>query len=157
NRVLVEQYVTGSDYRILLVDHKLVAAAKRIPAHVIGDGYNSIQLLIDTVNEDPARGTGHENVLTKITGCRDTKNLLMQKSYTLESIPPAGETVFLKSTANLSTGGTAIDVTDDLHPQNIKLFERVSRLIGLDVCGIDVMSPTVEKPIKEVGGAILEI
>jgi cyanophycin synthetase len=155
--VLVEQYITGSDYRILLVDNKLVAAAKRIPAHVIGDGISSIQSLIDAVNENPARGAGHENVLTKITVCRDTEGLLSQCGYTLETIPAEGETVFLKSTANLSTGGTATDVTDEIHPDNVRMFERVSRLVGLDVCGIDVMSPSIERPIREVGGAILEL
>jgi cyanophycin synthetase len=113
--------------------------------------------LIDETNKDPRRGYGHENVLTEITVDRDTMDLLEKKNYTLESIPPAKEVVYLKSTANLSTGGTSIDVTDMLHPENIFLAERISRVIGLDVCGIDIMAKNLTQSLKENGGVILEV
>jgi cyanophycin synthetase len=156
-RVIVEKFVTGFDFRVLVIDNKLVAAAKRVPAHVVGDGKNTIQELIDITNLDPKRGYGHENVLTEITVDRDTTDLLGKMGYTLETIPNNGETVYLKSTANLSTGGTSVDVTDMMHPENIFLAERISRVIGLDVCGIDIMAENLTQPLKENGGVILEV
>ncbi len=156
-RVIVEKYITGFDFRVLVIDNKLVAAAKRVPANVIGNGKNTVQELIDETNQDPRRGYGHENVLTEITVDRDTTDLLEKVGYTLESIPKAGETVYLKSTANLSTGGTSIDVTDMMHPENIFLAERISRVIGLDICGIDIMAENLTQPLKENGGCILEV
>jgi cyanophycin synthetase len=156
-RIIVEKFITGFDFRILVIDNKLVAAAKRVPAHVVGDGNNTIQELIDLTNLDPRRGYGHENVLTKIDVDRDTEDLLEKLNYTLETIPRKGEIVYLKSTANLSTGGTSVDVTDMMHPENIFLAERISRVIGLDICGVDIMAENLTQPLKENGGVILEV
>lgn len=156
-RIIVEKFITGFDFRILVIDNKLVAAAKRVPAHVVGNGKNCIQELIDITNLDPRRGYGHENVLTQIDVDRDTVDLLERLNYTLETIPANKEIVFLKSTANLSTGGTSVDVTDMMHPENIFLTERISRVIGLDVCGVDIMAENLTQPLKENGGVILEV
>lgn len=156
-RVIVEKFITGFDFRVLVIDNKLVAAAKREPAHVIGDGKQTIQQLIDETNRDPRRGYGHENVLTQIDIDRDTLDLLEKLNYTVDSVPKNGEIVYLKSTANLSTGGTSIDVTDMMHPENIFLCERISRVIGLDICGIDIMAENLTQPLKENGGCILEV
>ena len=156
-RIIVEKFITGFDFRILVIDNKLVAAAKRVPAHVIGDGKNTIKELIAIENLDPKRGYGHENVLTQIDVDRDTEDLLEKLNYTLETIINSGEIVFLKSTANLSTGGTSVDVTDMMHPENIFLAERISRVIGLDVCGVDIMAENLTQPLKENGGVILEV
>ena len=156
-RVIVEKFITGFDFRVLVIDNKLVAAAKRVPAHVVGNGTNTIHELIATTNLDPRRGYGHENVLTQIDVDRDTLDLLEKLNYTSESIPKPGEIVYLKSTANLSTGGTSIDVTDMMHPENIFLCERISRVIGLDVCGVDIMAENLTQPLKENGGCILEV
>ena len=156
-RVIVEKFITGFDFRVLIIDNKLVAAAKREPAHVKGDGKQTIQQLIDETNRDPRRGYGHENVLTQIDVDRDTLDLLEKLNYTLETVPRKEEVVYLKSTANLSTGGTSIDVTDLMHPENIFLCERISRVIGLDICGIDIMAENLTQPLKETGGCILEV
>lgn len=156
-KVIVEKYITGFDFRVLVINHKMVAAARRVPAHVVGDGELNIQELIEKENTDPRRGYGHENVLTEIDVDKDTNELLEKLNYTLETIPQKGEIVYLKSTANLSTGGTSIDVTDMIHPENVQMAERVSRIIGLDVCGIDIMAENLTQPLKESGGAILEV
>ncbi|WP_379964917.1 cyanophycin synthetase [Epilithonimonas sp. UC225_85] len=156
-KVIVEKYITGFDFRVLVINHKMVAAARRVPAHVVGDGELNIQELIDKENLDPRRGYGHENVLTEIDVDKDTNELLDKLNYTLENVPQKGELVYLKSTANLSTGGTSIDVTDMIHPENVQMAERVSRIIGLDVCGIDIMAENLTQPLKESGGAILEV
>ena len=157
HRVIVEKFITGYDFRVLVIDNKLVAAAKREPAHVKGDGKQNIQQLIEETNTDPRRGYGHENVLTQIDVDRDTTDLLEKLNYTLETVPEKGEIVYLKSTANLSTGGTSIDVTDMMHPENIFLCERISRVIGLDVCGVDIMAENLTQPLKDNGGCILEV
>jgi len=157
HRVIVEKFITGFDFRVLIIDNKLVAAAKREPAHVKGDGVLTIQELIEETNKDPRRGYGHENVLTQIDVDRDTTDLLDKLNYTLDTIPKKNEVVYLKSTANLSTGGTSIDVTDMMHPENIFLCERISRVIGLDVCGVDIMAKNLTQPLKENGGCILEV
>ena len=157
HRVIVEKFITGFDFRVLVIDNKLVAAAKREPAHIKGDGIQTIQQLIDETNLDPKRGYGHENVLTQIDVDRDTTDLLEKLNYTLETVPKKGEVVYLKSTANLSTGGTSIDVTDMMHPENIFLCERISRVIGLDICGVDIMAENLTQPLKENGGCILEV
>lgn len=156
-RVIVERFITGYDFRVLVIDNKLVAAAKREPAHVKGDGKQTIQQLIDETNADPRRGYGHENVLTQIDVDRDTTDLLEKLNYTLETVPRKDEVVYLKSTANLSTGGTSVDVTDMMHPENIFLCERISRVIGLDICGVDIMAENLTQPLKENGGCILEV
>jgi len=156
-RVIVERFITGFDFRILVIDNKIVAAAQRVPANVVGDGKNTIAQLIEIENKDPRRGYGHENVLTEITVDRDTLDLLAKKNYTVDTVPKKDEIVFLKSTANLSTGGTSIDVTDMLHPENIFLAERISRVIGLDICGIDIMAKNLTQSLKENGGVIIEV
>ena len=156
-RIIIEKFITGYDFRVLVIDHKMVAAALRVPAHITGNGQDTVQELIDKENEDPRRGYGHENVLTEITVDRDTLDLLAKKNYTLDSIPQQGETVYLKSTANLSTGGTSIDVTDLVHPQNVFISERISRIIGLDICGIDIMAENLTQPLPENGGVVLEV
>jgi cyanophycin synthetase len=156
-RVIVERYVTGYDFRVLVIDNKMVAAAQRDPAHVTGDGEHTIQELIDIENTDPRRGYGHEKVLTLISVDRDTLDLLEKKGYTLEGVPEQGEKVFVKSTANLSTGGTSVDVTDHVHPQNIFICERISKIIGLDICGIDIMAKNLTEPLTENGGVVLEV
>ncbi|SOD12560.1 cyanophycin synthetase [Pedobacter xixiisoli] len=156
-RIIVERFITGYDFRVLVIDHKMVAAALRVPAHIVGNGTSTIQELIDQENTDPRRGYGHENVLTEITIDRDTLDLLEKKNYTLQTIVPKDEIVYVKSTANLSTGGTSIDVTDQVHPQNIFNCERISRIIGLDICGIDIMAQNLTEPLTENGGVILEV
>lgn len=157
NKVIVEKYITGYDFRVLVINNKMVAAARRVPAHVVGDGEMNLQQLIDKENQDPRRGYGHENVLTEIAIDKDTSELLDKLNYTLETVPQKGEVVYLKSTANLSTGGTSIDVTDMVHPENITMAERISKIIGLDVCGIDIMAENLTQPLKESGGAIIEV
>ncbi len=156
-KVIVEKFISGFDFRVLVIDNKLVAAAKRVPANVVGNGIDNITKLIEETNKDPRRGYGHENVLTQIDVDRDTLDLLEKLGYTLETIPKNGEIVYLKSTANLSTGGTSVDVTDMMHPENIFLAERISRVIGLDICGIDIMAENLTQPLKENGGCILEV
>jgi len=156
-RIIVEKFITGYDFRILVIDNKVIAAAQRVPAHVVGNGKDSIQALINITNSDPRRGYGHENVLTEIDVDRDTLELLEKLNYTVDSVPTEGEIVYLKSTANLSTGGTSIDVTDLMHPENIFMAERISRVIGLDVCGIDIMASNLTESLKENGGVILEV
>ena len=156
-RVIVERFITGFDFRVLVIDNKIVAAAQRVPAHVVGDGINSIEELIEIVNADPRRGYGHENVLTEIDIDRDSLELLEKRNLTVKSIPEKGDVVYLKSTANLSTGGTSIDVTDMMHPENIFMAERISRIIGLDICGIDIMASNLTQSLKENGGVILEV
>ncbi len=155
--VIVEKYITGFDFRILVINYKFICAALRTPASVVGDGKNTIQYLLDEVNKDPRRGYGHEKVLTQITIDDFTKIMLDEKGYTLETIPAKDELVLLKPTANLSTGGTSTDVTDEVHPANIMMCERIAKIIGLDICGIDIMATDLRTPVKENGGAILEV
>jgi cyanophycin synthetase len=156
-RVIVEKFITGFDFRVLVINNEVIAAAQRVPAHVVGNGKNTIQELIDTTNEDPRRGYGHENVLTEITIDKATERLIDNAGYTLESVIQKDETLYLKSTANLSTGGTSVDVTDLMHPENVFMAERISRVIGLDICGIDIMAPNLTQSLKENGGVILEV
>lgn len=155
--VIVEKFISGYDHRILVINYKFVAAAKRTPACVIGDGKHSIQELIDIVNSDPRRGYGHEKVLTAIKVDHFTQQILDDKGYTLETVLPKDYELLLKPTANISTGGTAEDITDHVHPSNIFMCERIARIIGLDICGIDIMSPDLSVPISEIGGAVLEV
>lgn len=155
--VIVEKFITGQDHRVLVINYKFVAAAIRKPAAVTGDGKSTIQELIDKVNEDPRRGYGHEKTLTQIKVDEFTMNILGKSGLTLESILPKGEELFLKPTANLSTGGTATDVTDMVHPDNIFMCERIARIIGLDICGIDIMAENLSEPVSQNGGAILEV
>ncbi|MGI8786833.1 MAG: cyanophycin synthetase [Pyrinomonadaceae bacterium] len=155
--VIVEKMLGGYDFRALVVNNRLIAIAERTPAHVVGDGESTIQELIDKTNEDPRRGYGHENVLTQIDVDASTEQLLAAKNYTLRTVLPAKEILHLKTTANLSTGGTAVDRTDEAHPENIFLFERIGKIIGLDICGIDVIAPNITEPLRENGGGIIEV
>ena len=155
--VIVEKYITGEDHRLLVIDNKLVAAAKRTPAHVIGDGKSTIQQLVDEVNKDERRGYGHEKVLTEIDINSLTLEILKEMDMTTESVPKKGEMIKLKSTANLSTGGTAEDITELIHPYNVFMAERISKIIGLDICGIDIMANDLTKPLNKSGGAVLEV
>jgi len=155
--VIVEKFITGYDFRLLCINNKFICAALRTPAAVTGDGEHSVQWLVDETNKDERRGYGHEKVLTQIKVDEFTKIMLDDKGYTLETIPQKGEQVLLKPTANLSTGGTSTDVTDEIHPNNIFMAERISKIIGLDICGIDIMAPNLKVPITENGGAVLEV
>lgn len=155
--VICEKFITGFDFRLLVINYKLVAAARRTPAAVTGDGRQTIQQLIDEVNRDPRRGYGHEKVLTAIKVDEMTMNILKDKGRELTDVLPEGEILYLKSTANLSTGGTATDITDLVHPYNVFMAERIARVVGLDICGIDIMAPDLFAPIRDNGGAILEV
>jgi cyanophycin synthetase len=155
--VICEKFITGYDFRILVINYKFICAALRTPASVSGDGEHSIQWLADRVNEDPRRGYGHEKVLTQIKIDAFTQKMLDDHGYTLNTVPAKDELVFLKPTANLSTGGTSTDVTDQVHPVNIFLAERIAKTIGLDICGIDVMASDLETSLFENGGAVLEV
>ena len=155
--VICEKFITGFDFRVLVINYKFVCAALRTPASVTGDGEHTIQWLIDTVNEDPRRGYGHEKVLTQIKIDGYTHKILDEKGYTLDTIPEKGELVLVKPTANLSTGGTSTDVTDEVHPVNIFMAERIAQIVGLDICGIDIMASDLKTPLFENGGAVLEV
>lgn len=155
--VIVEKFITGFDFRILVINYKFICAALRTPASVTGDGKNTIQYLVDETNKDPRRGYGHEKVLTQITIDQFTQKMLDEKGYSLDTIPVKGELVLLKPTANLSTGGTSTDVTEEVHPTNIVMCERIAKIIGLDICGIDIMANDLRTPVTENGGAILEV
>ncbi|MDX1711933.1 MAG: cyanophycin synthetase [Rhodovibrionaceae bacterium] len=155
--VVVEQYIKGEDHRLLVIDGKLVAAARRRPAHVIGDGKSTLQELIDEENRDPRRGVGHENLLTQIHVDHQTERLISQANLTMDSVIPEGEIVYLKSTANLSTGGTATDLTDDVHPEVKYAAERIGRLIGLDIIGIDLLAETLTRPLEEQSAGVVEV
>ncbi|MDB5195959.1 MAG: cyanophycin synthetase, partial [Flaviaesturariibacter sp.] len=156
-RIVVERFVEGYDFRVLVINKRFIAAAKRTPAAVVGNGFQTIEQLVAKINTDPRRGDGHCNVLTKIRIDQATIDLLAKKKYTLQTVPKKGEEVWLKATANLSTGGTAEDITDAVHPANCRLFERVARTVGLDICGIDIMAPDLVTPLTENGGAIIEV
>jgi len=155
--IICERFITGFDFRVLVINNKFICAALRTPAAVTGDGEHNIQWLVDETNKDPRRGFGHEKVLTSIKLDNFSEIMLDEKGYTLETIPPKGELVLLKPTANLSTGGTSEDVTDEVHPDNIFMCERISKIIGLDICGIDIMAPHLRLPVSQNGGAILEV
>ena len=155
--VIAEKFITGADHRLLVVDYKFIAGARRTPARVIGDGKHTVSELIDIVNSDPRRGYGHEKVLTSIKVDDMTLGMLEEKGLSLSSVLKKGEELLLKRTANLSTGGTSTDVTDVVHPFNVFMAERIARIIGLDICGIDIMTPDISIPVHENGGAVLEV
>jgi cyanophycin synthetase len=155
--VIVEHFYQGRDHRILVVDRKVVAVAERVPAHVVGNGVDSIAALVDRENSDPRRGEGHDNLLTQIQLDPATDELLASEGYTRQTILPAGQTCFLRATANLSTGGIAIDRTDEIHPDNVWLAERVAAIIGLDIAGIDVITTDITKPLRAADGVIVEV
>jgi cyanophycin synthetase len=155
--VLVESFITGFDHRMLVVNNKLVAVAKRVPGHVKGDGKSTIAELVDIVNSDPRRGVGHEKVLTKLEFDKAAHQHMADAGYTKESVLADGEILFLRSTANLSTGGTAIDLTDIVHPDNRKMAVRAISAVGLDVGGVDFLTDDISQSYKEIGGAIVEV
>ncbi|MBT8450054.1 MAG: cyanophycin synthetase, partial [Gammaproteobacteria bacterium] len=155
--VLVESYITGLDHRMLAVNGELVACAKRVPGHVVGDGKSTVTELVDRVNEDPRRGIGHEKVLTRLEFDNQAHRLLKEEGYSEDTILPEGEVFYLRKTANLSTGGTAIDVTDSVHPDNKAMAERAIRAVGLDVGGVDFLTDDITKSYKDIGGAIVEV
>jgi cyanophycin synthetase len=154
--VIVETYLEGLDHRLLVVGGRLVAAAKRVPAHVVGDGSSTIEELVERVNEDPRRGVGHEKVLTRITLDAAAQRMLAQRDMDERSVPGDGEIVYLQPTANLSTGGTAVDVTDVIHPDNRVMAERAILALGLDVGGVDFITTDITRSYRDVGGGICE-
>jgi cyanophycin synthetase len=155
--VVVESYVTGRDYRILVVNNQIVAVAERVPAHVVGDGKHTVAELIEITNTDPRRGVGHEKVLTRIVVDSQTLETLERQSIGLENVPAEGQTVKLKETGNMSTGGTSIDRTDDIHPDNAEFARQAAMVVGLDIAGIDFIAPDISSSVRQTGGAIVEV
>jgi cyanophycin synthetase len=156
-RVIVEEQLPGRDYRILVVGGRVVAAAERKPAHVIGDGRRTIAALVEVVNSDPRRGDGHEKVLTRIKIDQAVLDLLARQGLTPDSVPEAGREVMLRTTANLSSGGEAIDRTDEIHPENASIARRAALALGLDVAGIDLLAPDITRSVRETGGGVVEV
>lgn len=156
-KVIVEKYITGSHYRLLVVGDKLVAAAQRKPAAVVGDGKLNIAQLLEDINKEENRGEEHEKPLTKINVDSVVIAVLTKQGLTLNSIPPIGQEILLRENANLSTGGTAIDVTDLVHPQIAKAAVRAARIIGLDIAGIDLVTKDIKVNLQEGGGAFIEL
>ncbi|TXF96387.1 cyanophycin synthetase [Massilia arenae] len=155
--ILVERYLPGHDYRLLVVGDKMVAAARREPPQVIGDGKHTVRELVDAVNRDPRRGDGHATSLTKIRFDDIALGTLVQQGMNADSVPSLGQRVVLRNNANLSTGGTATDVTDDVHPEVAERAIAAAHMIGLDICGVDLVADSVLKPIEDVNGGIVEV
>ena len=155
--VIVETFLEGDDHRLLVVNGELVAATRRTPGHVVGDGRHTVAQLIEIVNQDPRRGVGHEKVLTRLELDAQAQKMLERVDLHADSIPDAGQVVYLRSTANLSTGGTATDVTDVIHPDNREMAERAVRAIGLDVGGVDFLSKNITESYRTIGGGICEV
>jgi cyanophycin synthetase len=155
--VIIEQYFPGNDHRILVVNGKMVAVAERIPARVTGDGLSTIRQLVEEVNKDPRRGNGHENVMTRIKIDALVEEYLSRSALTPDSIPEAEQVVLLRATANLSTGGTAVDRTNEIHPDNAEIARRAALIIGLDVCGVDFVCPDISRSVRETGGGVIEV
>jgi len=155
--VVVESYVTGNDYRVLVVGGHMVAVAQRVPAHVVGDGEHTVRELIGITNADPRRGIGHEKVLTKIKLDAEAERLVKKLGFDLDKVPPKDAFVKLASTANMSTGGISIDRTWEAHEDNVEIAEEAARVVGLDVAGIDFLTPDISQPVRESGGAIVEV
>ena len=155
--VIVETFVTGRDYRCLVIGGKIAAIAERVPAHVVGDGRSTIRQLVDTTNADPRRGVGHEKVLTRIKVDQAAIELVQSQGYELDDVPPADTTIKLTLTGNMSTGGISIDRTFEAHPENIEIAEEAARVVGLDIAGIDFIAPDITQPVRETGGGICEV
>lgn len=156
-QVVVESYVTGQDYRVLVVGGHMVAVAQRVPAHVIGDGHHTVRELVEATNQDPRRGIGHEKVLTKIKIDETATELVKKQGFELDDVPAKDEMVKLASTGNMSTGGISIDRTWEAHEENVEVAEEAARVVGLDVAGIDFLTPDISHPVRETGGAIVEV
>ncbi len=154
--IIVEKYYVGRDHRVLVVNGKVVAVAERVPAHVIGDGRSTIAELVEETNRDPRRGEGHDNILTRIELDRTSYQLLERQGYTEHTILQKDEVCYLRATANLSTGGIAVDRTDEIHPENVWIAQRVVKIIGLDIAGLDIVTPDISRPLREVNGVIVE-
>lgn len=155
--VIVESFVTGRDYRCLIVGGKMQAIAERVPAHVVGDGTHTVAELVDLTNADPRRGVGHEKVLTRIKVDDAAIALVKDQGWSMDDVPPEGQMVKLALTGNMSTGGISVDRTFEAHPDNIEIAEEAARMIGLDVAGIDFICPDIASPVRETGGAICEV
>ncbi|MFN2483882.1 MAG: cyanophycin synthetase [Candidatus Limnocylindria bacterium] len=155
--VVVETYLTGNDYRCLVIGGVLRAVAERVPAHVVADGAHTVAQLVEITNADPRRGIGHEKVLTRIKVDQASLELVREQGYEMTSVPPAGTTVRLKQTGNMSTGGISIDRTDEIHPENAEIAEQAARAVGLDIAGIDLICPDIGQPVREAGGGIVEV
>ncbi|MBE9198070.1 MULTISPECIES: cyanophycin synthetase [unclassified Nodularia (in: cyanobacteria)] len=155
--IIIERYYVGRDHRVLVVDGKVVAVAERVPAHVVGNGRSTIGDLISETNQDPNRGDGHDKILTKIELDRNSYQLLERQGYTLNSVPPKGVICYLRATANLSTGGSAIDRTDEIHPENVWLAQRIVKIIGLDIAGLDIVTTDISRPLREMDAVIVEV
>ncbi len=155
--VIIERFHTGRDHRILVINGKFVAVAERVPANITGDGVSTVSQLIEITNQDPRRGDGHDNVLTRIEIDRTSIDILARQGLTMESVLTTGQICYLKATANLSTGGVSVDRTDEIHPENIWLAERVARVIGLDIAGIDMVTEDISIPVRLTDGAIVEV
>lgn len=155
--LVVESYITGNDYRCLVIGGKVAAIAERVPASVVGDGKQTVRQLVDQTNADPRRGIGHEKVLTRIKLDAAAEALVHAQGYELDAVPPKGERVKLALTGNMSTGGTSIDRTIEAHPDNVEIAEMAARVVGLDVAGIDFICPDITVPVRETGGAIVEV
>ena len=155
--MIVESFLEGDDHRLLVVNGELVAATRRTPGHVVGDGEHTIVQLIEIVNQDPRRGVGHEKVLTRLELDAQAEKMLERAGLTAQSVPERGRVVYLRSTANLSTGGTATDVTDIIHPDNRDMAVRAIRAIGLDVGGVDFLSTNIAESYRTIGGGICEV
>ncbi len=157
NSVVVEAFVDGLDHRMLVINGSVVAVSQRRPGHVVGDGQHTVAELVERENADPRRGIGHEKVLTRLEFDRQAESLLARIGYTARTVPPEGEVVYLRSTGNLSTGGTAKDVTDVTHPDNAEMAVRAVQAIGLDIGGVDFLTSDIARSYKDVGGAIVEV
>jgi cyanophycin synthetase len=157
SRVVVERFADGRDHRVLVVGDRVVACAERVPAHVVGDGRSTIRQLVAAANRDPRRGDGHARALTRLPLDDETAACLARAGRTPDAVPAAGERVPLRETANLSTGGTSVDRTDALHPDNAFACVLAARAVGLDVAGIDVLTPDPAVPFAENGGVIVEV
>jgi len=157
DRILVERYMPGNDYRLLVVGDKLVAAARREPPTVVGDGKRSISQLVDQVNQDPRRGSGHSTSLTKIRFDDIARGCLASQGLSAESVPTKGQRVYLRNNANLSTGGSATDVTDDVHPDVAARAVAAAHMVGLDICGVDVVTDSILRPLEQQGGGVVEV
>jgi cyanophycin synthetase len=155
--VVVESFITGKDYRVLIIEGTMVALAERVPAHVLGDGGRTVRELVDDTNADPRRGVGHEKVLTRIKVNDAAIALVAEQGFGMDDVPPAGTVVKFTLTGNMSTGGISIDRTFEAHPDNVEIAEEAARVVGLDVAGIDFISPDIAEPVRETGGAICEV
>ncbi len=156
-QVMVEQFLPGHDFRLLVIGDKLVAAARRDPPFVIGDGQHSVRELVDTVNADPRRGEGHATALTKIRLDDIAVARLDLQGLTPDAVPGAGLRVVLRNNANLSTGGTATDVTDEVHPEVAARAVAAARMVGLEICGVDVVCESVGEPLEAQRGGVVEV